>query len=311
MAAKLGDLKRIRELLDKDPTLMNRQPPYVSYYSGLPLRCAAGAGHLEAVQLLLDRGANPNEPEPGIAPEGGALHAAIGGKHYQMVKLLLQRGANPNANVESSGNCLSMAKWVGAPKDIVDLIASYGGALTVELVCHDADVQTLSNMLRANPRLDFTGALGGGLRSRSCMELILRYQPDILKSPAAYETAWWDLGTPEGAEHARWLMEHGLDPRRGNWLGAALLHRCAAKSNIEVAAVCLEFGADINATDADACSTPLGWAAREGKLEMVEWLLRKGADPNLPREKPWARPSAWAERRGHEQIVQRLKQFSD
>jgi ankyrin repeat protein len=57
-------------------------------------------------------------------------------------------------------------------------------------------------------------------------------------------------------------MEHGLDPRRGNWLGATLLHRCAAKSNIEVAAVCLEFGADINAIESDACSTPLGWAAR-------------------------------------------------
>jgi ankyrin repeat protein len=307
MAAELGDLKRIRELLDKDPSLVKHSPPYTSYYSGLPLRCAAAAGHLEAVKLLLERGANPNEPEPGIAPEGGALHAAIGGKHYQIAKLLLERGADANANVESSGNCLSMAKWVGAPKEIVDLIASYGGALTVELVCHDGDVQSLANMLRVKPDLDFTGALGAGLGSRRCMELILRYQPDILKSPAAYDTAWWDLGLPDGAEHGRWLMKHGLDPRRGNWLGATLLHRCAAKGNVEVAAVCLDFGADINATDTDACSTPVGWAAREGKVEMVEWLLSKGADPNLPREKPWARPAAWAERRGHAQIVERLK----
>jgi ankyrin repeat protein len=139
------------------------------------------------------------------------------------------------------------------------------------------------------------------------MDLILRYQPDILKSPATYETAWWDLGTPNGAEHARWLMERGLDPRRGNWLGATLLHRCAAKGNIEVAAVCLEFGADINATDADICSTPLGWAAREGKLEMLDWLLNKGADPNLPHDKPWARPLAWADRRGHKNVAERLR----
>jgi ankyrin repeat protein len=307
IAAKLGDLKRIRELLDEDPGLVNGLAPYTSYYSGLPLRCAAAAGHIEAVKLLLDRGANPNQPKPGIAPEGGALHAAIGGKHHAIVKLLLARGANPNADVESSGNCLSMAKWSGAPKEIVDLIASYGGALTVELVCHDDDVQTLANMLRANPHLDFTNALGASLRSRQCMELILRYQPDILKSPAAYDTAWWDLGTPNGAEHARWLMERGLDPRRGNWLGATLLHRCAAKGNMEVAAVCLEFGADINATDADACSTPLGWAAREGKLEMVNWLLGEGADPNLPHDKSWALPLAWAERRGHKHVAERLR----
>ena len=66
------------------------------------------------MKLLLARGANPNEPEPGIAPHGGALHAAIGGKHHDVVKLLLEHGANPNAAVESSGNCLSMAKYVRA-----------------------------------------------------------------------------------------------------------------------------------------------------------------------------------------------------
>jgi ankyrin repeat protein len=310
VAAKLGDLERVRELLDQEPALANRIPAYDGYYSGLPLRCAAGAGHLEVVKLLLDRGANPNEPEPGIAPHGGALHAAIGGKHFEIVKLLLERGANPNATVESSGNCLSMAKWVGAPKEIVDLIASYGGALTVELVCHDGDVQTLAQMLHANPKLSFEGAFGSVMGGhRQCMELILRYQPDILKSSIAYETAWWNLGGPKGAEFARWLMERGLDPNRGNWLGATLLHRCAATGNIEVAAVCVEFGADINAVDTDRCSTPLGWAVREGKAEMAEWLLNKGANPEFPEDELWARPSAWANRRGHAQLAELLKRW--
>ena len=76
------------------------------------------------------------------------------------------------------------------------------------------------------------------------------------------------------------------------------------------AAVCLEFGADVNATDT-TCSTPMGWAAREGKMETVEWLLGKGADPHLPREKSWARPSAWATRRGHQQIMERLNKFEN
>lgn len=299
-ATKIGDLDRVRELLDQNPALVN-QVPKDSSYSGAPLRNAARAGHLEVVKLLLERGANPNEPEPGIAPHGGALHAAIGSKHYDVVKLLLERGANPNAEVESSGNCLSMAKWSGAPKEIVDLIASYGGLRSVDLVCHDGDVETLAQMLHANPQL----AVGEQLDNRPIMELILRYQPDILKRTPD-PTPWWSLGTPKTANEARWLMERGLDPNRTNWLGITLLHRCAASGNTEVAQVCLDFGADINALEADSSSTPLGVAARAGKKEMVDWLLKKGANPNVPEDEPWARPREWAMRRGRNEIAELL-----
>ncbi len=67
--------------------------------------------------------------------------------------------------------------------------------------------------------------------------------------------------------------------------------------------VCLDFGADIDAIDTEWSSTPLGWAAREDKKEMVEWLLNKGAKPNLPEDEPWALPSEWAKRRGHQEIM--------
>jgi ankyrin repeat protein len=268
----------------------------------LPLRNAAGAGHLEVVKLLLERGANPNAPEPGIAPTGGALHAAISGKHYEIVKLLLEHGADPNAEVESSGNCLSMAKWSGVPKEMVDLIASYGGVRSVDLVCHDGDVETLAQMLHANPNL----AVGERLDNPLLRRVILRYQPDILKrSPDP--TAWWSLATPASPEVARWAMEHGLDPNRRNWLGITLLHRCAAKGESEIGQVCLDHGADIDVLETEWSSSPLGWAAREGKKEMVQWLLKKGANPNLPEDERWALPIEWAKRRGHHEIVQVLK----
>src|SRR5262249_44838959 len=140
-------------------------------------------------------------------------------------------------------------------------------------------------------------------------KLILRYQPDILKrSPDP--TPWWSLATPKTAEFARWLMEHGLDPNRRNWLGVTLLHRCAAKGEIDVAEVCLEFGADIDAIETDFSSTALGWAARAGKKEMVEWLLSKGANPNLPDDELWARPLEWAKRKGLHEIVNVLRPVS-
>src|SRR5262249_12971341 len=148
-------------------------------------------------------------------------------------------------------------------------------------------------MLQANPQLPVPARLN----EPQIMDLILRHQPDILKSTPDPEP-WWSTATPRTSEHARWLMERGLDPNRRNWLGMTLLHRCAVRGDIGVAQVCLDFGADIDAIETDSSSTPLACAARVDKKEMVEWLLNKGANPHLPDEEPWAQPLEWAKRRG-------------
>jgi ankyrin repeat protein len=295
-ASKLGDLDRVRELLDRDPQLVNQVPTY-SYYTGASLRNAAGAGHLEVVKLLLARGADPNQPEPGIAPRGGALHCAIGGKHYEIVKLLLESGADPNSEVESSGNCVSMAKHVGAPRRMLDLLFSYGGVMGTGM----ADLETLAAMLHVNPRLE----VGERFDSPEMAQLILRHQPDLL-TRRPDPTPWWSSATPQNAEFARWLIDRGLDPNRRNWLGITMLHRCGEKGDIAIAEVLLAHGADIDAIETEWSSTPLGFAARVGKTEMAQWLLARGADPNLPADEPWALPIEWAKRRGHQEIVDML-----
>jgi ankyrin repeat protein len=254
------------------------------------------------VKLMLERGANPNEPEQDIAPYGGALFSAIQGKHFEIIKLLLEHGANPNASVESSGNCMSIAKHVGASREIQNLIASYGGVMGAGF----ADVETLAAMLHANPQL----RVDGGLDDPQKLRLILQYQPNFLKREID-PSAWWDHGTAKSPEHARWLIEQGLDPTLRNWLGINILHRCAAAGDTGVAAVCLEYGADINIIETEWCSTPLGWAARHGKKDMVAWFLQRGADPNLPANAPWALPLAWAQRRGHHEIVQLLERVTN
>lgn len=265
IAAKIGYYERVRDLLDEDPGLANRLPDYDGSYTGLPLRCASGAGHIEIVKLLLDRGANPNEPEPGIAPFGASLHAAIGSRHYEIVKLLLAHGADANGQVESSGNCYWRAKHTNAPEEICKLIAGHGGAKTLDMIFYDDDVETFAAILRAHPQLDLKDDMP---YYRGCMELALKYQPDVIKRAV--------LSTDDAA-FARWLVEKGIDVNRGNWVDRKPLHRYAETGNIELAEICLNAGADINAIDTEYSATPLGWAKRKGQTAMVEWLLSKGA----------------------------------
>ncbi len=253
VAAKIGYYRRVVELLDDDPGLVNTLPDYDGFYNGLPLRNAAGAGHIEIVRLLLDRGANVNEPEPRVAPFGGALHAAMSGRHYAIVRLLLERGANADAMVESSGDVLHMAKVVGAPAEIVELITARNVRRDPDIVAYEQD-ESISEEAR-----------------RADAPAYVAYWRTKLLSAAA-----WDGNTFASAEQARWLLERGLDPGLSNWLGMTALHRCAAKGLEDIAAVLLEFGAPINAVEAEWAQTPRGWAVRKGQVAMADWLAARG-----------------------------------
>jgi ankyrin repeat protein len=307
-AASIGDLERVKTLLDQDPTLANRVSDYVGYYigAGSPLRNAAARGHLDVVRLLLERGADPNLPEIGIAPRGHALYAAVANKHVEIVKLLLAHGAYPNPEVESSADALSRA-ISNADQPMIDLLCSHGATRAVHLLAYYGDVRTAAAVFAANPALaDDPEALANaaGEGHETFMRLMLRYQPDL---PKRLTFPAWSVGA-KSRELNEILFAHGMNPSQPDWLGITPLHQFARKGDVEKATLFIEQGADLHARDEDICSTPLGWAAKFNQTAMVELLLKHGARPNLPDDPPWATPLAWATRRGHAQIAALLTQ---
>jgi ankyrin repeat protein len=307
-AASIGDLERVKTLLDQDPTLANRVSEYVGYYigSGTPLKNAAARGHIDVVRLLLERGADPNLPEPGIAPRGQALYAAAANRHYEIAKLLLAHGAYPNPEVESSGDALSRA-ISNSDQPMMDLLCSYGAARAVHLLAYDGDVRTAAAVFAANPALAddleaLANAAGEGQEAFVC--LLLRYQPEL---PKRLTFPAWSVGA-KTRELNELLFEHGMNPSQPDWLGITPLHQFARTGDGEKALLFIEHGADLHARDEDICSTPLGWAAKFNQLALVELLLKYGAKPNLPDDPPWATPLAWANRRGHARIAALLIQ---
>ena len=305
-ACHVGDLDRVREILDQDPSLAHRVSGYLTYYlgSGSPLRNAAANGHLEIVKLLLSRGADPNLREEGIAPRGHALYSAVANRHFEIARLLLEHRAFPNPEVESSADALSRA-ISNADQPMIDLLCSHGAARALHLLAYSGDVQTAAAVLAANPVLaDDPEALvnAAGEGHEPFVRLLLRYRPDL---PKRIAFPGWSVGA-KTRELNELLFAHGMNPSQPDWLLVTPLHHFARTGDVERAALFIEHGADLHARDEDLCSTPLGWAARYGQLPMVELLLDRGARPSLPDDPPWATPLAWATRRGHREVVELL-----
>jgi ankyrin repeat protein len=324
MAAATGDLPRVRELLDADPSLVNRTNDYNSYYVGCgsPLKNAAGAGHLEIVNFLLERGADPNLPEEHIAPRGHALYSAVYHGHYDIARLLLERGADPDAPVESSADPVWIA-IAGGDLRMIELLASHGASWTIpndpkppltyeaivatglrrsmEVLASFGDVQAATELLGADPGLANDPAaleMAAGRGHLEFVRLLLRHQPDLATR----------VTVSRPPEMAEFLFRQGMNPNRPNWVGRTPLHHFAGSGDLEGAALFLDHGADIHARDDEDRSTPLAFAARQGRLDMVKFLLTRGAKPALPEDPPWATPLAWATRRGHQEIVRLLAQ---
>jgi ankyrin repeat protein len=244
-AARLGDLDQVKRLISQ----VNELPPYNGFYNSAPLRNAAGQGHFEVVKYLLEQGANPNLPEP-IAPHGAALRDAIGGQHWEIVKILIHYGANVNSMVDSSGNCVWAAK--DAPEEIQQLIAAKGGILGVNIACYDLNYDYIEATLQANPNEQIHEHLP--LNDKRMVEVALKYQPDVLSKCV--------LPANTSIDHARWLLDNGLNPSLCNWLGVTPLHECAKLGNTALAQLLLAHGADPNAIDDHFRETPQQWASR-------------------------------------------------
>ena len=306
VAAAIGDLDRVRQILDVEPSRIRETRP-----SGRrPLSAAVEAGHDAIARLLLERGADPNWGEP-TAPKGRSLQAASSAGRRDLVELLLACGADPNSAVDSSGNAVSAA----ATPEIRTLLVARGGApdpYDTGWIDDDEELRRVTESPADPVRVSAAFAMVAGDGRKDRLERLfsagLRV-PAVLTGCQGYLLARTDM--------LRMLLAHGMSPDLMNWQHQTLLHlaceardyrgRPPAAGSLERAAILLDAGANLSARDDEYRSTPLAWAARTNGVEMVTFLLARGAATSLPDDEPWATPLAWAERRRNAEIVSILR----
>ena len=289
-AAKNGDLEQIKKLGENSPGLL-----YCQYDYTTPMQLAVREGHAEIVRYLIENGALDSEDRN--HPFLESLVTLAGDRGYNGIAENLRKGLDDPELVHTRG-------------DAGKIDHDYGDEqVRFQKAVDESQHTEVEGMLRANCALaeNDLAFWGEGVLSvpakaadRNMIELLMNYGasvPDLSKWGARYYFKHFEI--------AEFLLENGMNPDHMNWREFTLLHDMGFTGEVEKARLLVEHDAHIDAVDEEYHSTPLGYAAHFGHLEVVKLLLEHGADPNKGGAK-WARPLASAERKGHREIVTEL-----
>jgi ankyrin repeat protein len=300
------------------------------------LEAAVKGNQSEVLRRLLDLGLEPDErTQVGPIAEqawsaGGPLFQAVVLNRIEMARLLLEHGADPNASVWTSGSPAYRA-YEGRNPEMIALLEQYGGWIDPGSAGYARQTEIARKMLAGeiDPHIepnDLSGRivaeqlLWGGASALSAE--IVRMALEHLDWPPDDPRWFWMLWRPvpghedynaqqqaECCECFRLILARCGPHHRAADYGQTMLHETVSRDHgvgVQLATILLDAGARLDVRDDLLRSTPLGWACRWGRVEMVKLFLARGADPVEPDAEPWATPNAWAEKMHRPEIVELL-----
>ncbi|HKV36592.1 MAG TPA: ankyrin repeat domain-containing protein [Pyrinomonadaceae bacterium] len=286
-----GDVDRVAALVNSNPQLLTCQYDYTS-----PLHLAVREGHVDLVRFLIERGAL--DPTYRTHPFLDSLITVANDRGFaEITQILRQTLADPSLTRE----------W--GDTGAIDYEKDETQRRFQQLV-NDRQHAEVEAMLQERPdlALDETAFWGEGILympakdgDHRLLEILMDHGarcPDISKWGARYYF--------NNYLTARFLLERGMNPNHMNWRGFTLLHDMAHTGDLAKARLLIEHGADVNRVDDEYRSTPLGYAARWGHVELVKLFLDCGADPNKSGA-PWSTPLAWARKKDYDEIEDLLE----
>jgi len=289
-----GHEDRVREMLRGDPSLARAEYAYLQ-----SLHYAVKAGRIGMVNLLLTAGANPRAEGWSGRPLGDdtPLARARDREQPEIVRLLEEAAAKALPEVPERHTL---------PPD-------FRGQLEVAMsqFGHRGDTAGALQLLEEHPDLAYAGLYEAVHHGHTSLARLLLERGADPTKPWRW-SCWFtplmhSLRYPRpNYEMASMLMDYGVTANDANGMGMTALHILVALGTPAATTWLLDRGADINRRDNEFDSTPLAWAARAGRVEMIKLLLSRGASRTLPDDEAWSIPSAWARRRGHLDIVDLL-----
>ncbi|KAF7983537.1 hypothetical protein HWV62_21100 [Athelia sp. TMB] len=226
-----------------------------------PLLKASEEGHLEIARLLLEKEADVNV---GGGLYGTALHAACTTGHLELAMLLLDKGASV---------------------DVVE--GKYGTVLQTACVGVEGRLQLATLLLEKGANVDVEGGFFGTALQAACAKghhelatLLLEKGANVNVEGGNYGTALQAACAGGHLELATLLLEKGANVNvEGGLFGTALQAACAG-DHLELAMLLLDNGADVEVVGG-LLGTALQAACEKGHLELVTLLLDMGANVDV------------------------------
>ena len=299
---------------------------------------AVGADRPDILSLLLDLGLDPDESgrvdgvDEVVPTWGEPLRACAIGAKIGMAEILLAHGANPNTNVYAA-SCAIYEAYKRRDEPMIALLESHGGRLPAVAVAELGLVENAARLLAEDGEGHTPDGIAG---PGSSVVQDLLWGAIECPSPEIVMLALRATDWPEDDPRWHGILENGLylraesnrprhidafrlvldrcDPNVRSRRGTTLVHEVAASrggltagDRVVYTTLLLDRGARLDIRDDLLRSTPLGWACRWGRPEMVKLLLERGADPIEASTEPWATPVAWARKTGHPEIAALLE----
>ena len=276
-----------------------------------PLQIAVTGNRPDEVRQLLALGHDPDERvRIGNTDEiefswGMPLWHCAGSGQYEMAKLLLDAGADPNGRVYASGSPLFQAFSQGDVK-MIELLRQYGGEPEATSAGLFRQIELARKMLAGEAAYRLDGVGGDTLAEQLLWGAACGGDPEIVRMALGRvdwpreDPRWftileqplrvWHYGVqPEPWDRSTYpvcfqLVLDRCDANISGRFGLTMLHSVAGSRNhvtaeerVAFATLLLAAGARLDVRDGLLGKTPLEWALRKQRQELVELFGRQAA----------------------------------